>query len=343
VGAKTFPLSVRHDLDGRPGDHRAAHNIYGLQMCRASHDGLLRLQPDRRPFLFSRSGWAGLQRYGGHWSGDIEADWSALRGTIHQAFCFGLSGVGYYGSDIGGFTGEPTPELFTRWFQLGSFLPLFRTHCAFHVPRREPWEWGEAVMARLRDALRTRYRLLPYWYTLALSAARDGAPLVRPMAWLEPGLRGIDDQFLGGDHLLVAPVLSEGAASRRVVLPGGSWFDGDTGQPARGEVVVAAGLDRIPWFVRAGAVVPTEEVVDGTRRLVLLVAPPDGMAPAPGGLLLTDAGDGWDTPREETYSVAVDAGVVVVTRAVVAEGHLPFDEVEVRSIDGAPVRLEQAG
>ena len=129
-GDPTFPLSTRHDLDGRPSDHRDAHNIYGLQMCRASYDGLREVRPDERPFLFSRSGWAGMQRYGGHWSGDIEASWPSLRATLHQAFGYGVSGVGYYGSDIGGFTGRPSPELFTRWFQLASFLPFFRTHCA---------------------------------------------------------------------------------------------------------------------------------------------------------------------------------------------------------------------
>ena len=348
VGAKTFPLSVRHDLDGRPGDHRAAHNVYGLLMCRASHEGLLRLAPDRRPFLFSRSGWAGMQRHGGHWSGDIETDWSALRATMHQAFCFGLSGVGYYGSDIGGFTGEPTPELFTRWFQLGAFLPFFRTHCAFNLPRREPWEWGEEVMDRLRAALRTRYRLLPYWYSLALAAARDGAPIIRPLAWLQPDLRAIDDQFLVGDDLLVAPVLSEGALSRHVVLPPGTWYDGGTGQPLRGEVVVPAGPDRIPWFVRAGSVIPTEERVAGQRQLVLLVAPPDPADPAPGGRLLTDAGDGWAAPHEEAYRVTRDGGGVVgggvvVTREVVVAGQWGYETVAARCVDGSPVRLEQVG
>jgi alpha-glucosidase len=343
-GAKTFPLSVRHDLDGRPADHRTAHNVYGTQMCRASYEGLLRLQPDRRPFLFSRSGWAGQQRYGGHWSGDIEADWSALPGTIHQAFGFGLGGVGYYGSDIGGFTGEPSPELFTRWFQLCSFMPFFRTHCAFHLPRREPWEWGEEVVQRLRTALRTRYRLLPYWYTLALAAGHDGAPLVRPLAWADPVLRHVDDQFLLGDDVLVAPVLSEGAASRRVTLPAGTWYDGDTGAPVTGEVVVAAGPDRIPWFLRAGSVLPTEEVVDGGRQLVLLVAPPDASGdPAPGGRLITDAGDGWEPPHQEDYRVTRVDGVTAVGRVVVSKGHWPFSGVAVRSVDGSPARLDQPG
>jgi alpha-glucosidase len=339
-GDPTFPLSTRHALDGRGGDHREAHNVYGQLMCRASHEGLLDLQPGQRPFLFSRSGWAGMQRYGGHWSGDIAADWTALAATVHQAFGFGISGVGYYGSDIGGFTGVPSPELFTRWFQLMSFLPLFRTHCAFDVPRREPWEWGDVVMDRLRVALRRRYRLLPYWYTLALGAARDGAPYVRPLAWLDPALRSVDDVFLVGDAVLVAPVLAEGVTHRRIVLPAGPWFHGDSGARYDAAAVeVAVGPDDLPWFVRAGAVVPTEELDDGVRRLVLLVAPPAGPGPAPGGLLRTDAGDGWDPPHEERYGVQVVDGVIVVRREVLVPGAFGFDEVVVRAVDGSPARL----
>ena len=335
-GEPTFPLSVRHALDGRPGDHREAHNSYGLQMCRASYDGLLALRPDARPFLFSRSGWAGIQRYGGHWSGDIQTDWSSLLGTVHQAFSCGLSGVGYYGSDIGGFTGEPSPELFTRWFQLASFLPLFRTHCAFDVPRREPWEWDPDVTDRLRDALRRRYRLLPHWYTLTLAAARDGAPLVRPMAWEDPRLRGVTDQFLLGEDVVVAPVLVEGAKSRRVRLPDGVWFHGDTGEPAEGVVDQPVGPGDLPWFVRAGAVLPTED----SGRLVLLVAPPLGLEVSAGGRLLTDAGDGWEAPHEERYTAALDGDAVVVTREVVSAGVFEFERREVLALDGRPARLE---
>lgn len=333
-GDPTFPLSTRHALDGRPADHRYAHNIYALQMCRASHEGLRRLQPQQRPFLFSRSGWAGMQRYGGHWSGDIEADWSSLLGTIHQGLAYGASGVGYYGSDIGGFTGQPSPELFARWFQLASFLPFFRTHCAFQMPRREPWEWGEEVMGVLREALVRRYRLLPYWYTLAHAAARDGAPYVRPMAWADAGLRAVDDQFLLGDDVVVAPVLCEGAATRTVVLPAGAWFHGETGQRYEGRFDFAVGPHDVPWFVRAGAVVPTQESSD----LVLLVTPPEG-SEAPGGRLVTDAGDGWDPPHEERYDVVRSGDEILVTRSVVAGGHLPFTSTAVRRVDAGPVRL----
>ena len=334
-GDPTFPLSTQHDLDGCPSDHRDAHNLYGLQMCRASYEGLRRIRPDERPFLFSRSGWAGMQRYGGHWSGDIEASWPSLRGSLHQALGFGVSGIGYYGPDIGGFTGTPSPELFTRWFQLASFLPFFRTHCAWHVPRREPWEWGDEVMDRLRAALKRRYRLLPLWYSLALENACTGAPYVRPLAWSDPLLRGMSDVFLLGDDVLVAPVLEEGATTRRVLLPEGAWFHGDTGERFEGSAELAVTDGDTPWFIRAGAVVPTEE--DG--RLVLLAAPPSGPRSSTGGRLLTDAGDGWSEPHEERYTTVMADGVVVVTREVVAEGAFGFSGVEVRAIDGRPALL----
>lgn len=334
-GETTLPLDTRHDLDGHPADHRAAHNVYGLLMCRATYEGLRLLAPDRRPFLFSRSGWAGMQRYGGHWSGDIGTDWSSLAATIHQALAFGISAVGYYGPDIGGFTGHPSAELFTRWFQLASFLPFFRTHCAFTAPRREPWEWGEEVLALLRASLQRRYRLLPYWYTLALQAGRDGAPYVRPLSWEDPALRTVEDEFLVGPDVLVAPVLQEGATHRDVVFPGGVWCHGETGAQFAGSASFPVGPADTPWFIRAGAVVPTEE--DG--RLVLLAAPPDESQHGTAGVLLTDAGDGWEVPHEERYRCCERSGVVVVEREIVRPGTFPFSGVAVRALGGRPARL----
>jgi alpha-glucosidase len=278
-----------------------------------------------------------MQRYGGHWSGDIEASWGSLRSALTQCLGYGVSGVPYYGPDIGGFTGDPSPELFTRWFQLSSFLPFFRTHCAWNVPRREPWEWGEEVLERLRGALLRRYRMLPLWYSLALESARTGAPYVRPLAWVDPALRAVDDAFLLGEDVLVAPVLAEGAARRTVRLPDGVWWHGEDGTHHDGTIVLPVGPEDTPWFVRAGAVVPTEE----EGRLVLLVAPPAPGVPGVGGHLLTDAGDGWDAPHEETYAVAEDGDGLVVSRQVVHAGAFGFSGIEARSIDGRPVRLTE--
>ncbi|CAM5378609.1 TIM-barrel domain-containing protein [Streptomyces narbonensis] len=129
-GDPTLPRSARHALDGRGGDHREAHNVYGLTMARAGYEGLRRLRPEERPFLFSRSGWAGMQRYGGTWSGDVSTGWPGLRASLSLVLGLGLCGVPYSGPDVGGFDGSPSPELYLRWIQLGAWLPFFRTHSA---------------------------------------------------------------------------------------------------------------------------------------------------------------------------------------------------------------------
>ncbi|NEY36061.1 glycosyl hydrolase, partial [Streptomyces sp. PRKS01-65] len=260
-GEPTLPRSARHHLEGRGGDHREAHNVYALCMARAGYEGLRALVPGERPFVFSRSGWAGMQRYGGTWSGDVATGWSGLRASLALVLGLGLCGVPYSGPDVGGFDGSPSPELYLRWFQLGAYLPLFRTHASVRAGRREPWEFGPEVLEHARAALVERRRLLPYFVTLAHLARRTGAPYVRPVWWPAPedrALRDCEDAFLLGDCLLVAPVLDEGAGRRVVRLPRGRWYDTATERaydgPAR--VVVDAPLSRIPVFARAGAVLP---------------------------------------------------------------------------------------
>jgi alpha-glucosidase len=260
-GDPTLPRSARHSLEGRGGDHREAHNVYALAMARAGYEGMRELRPKLRPFLFSRSGWAGMQRYGGSWSGDVTTGWPGLRASLSLVLGLGLCGVPYSGPDVGGFTGSPSPELYLRWFQLGAWLPLFRTHSAIFAGRREPWEFGEEVLEHARAALLERRRLLPYFVTLAHMARRTGAPYVRPVWWKAPrdrALRDVEDAFLLGDALLVAPVMEEGARQRAVRLPHGRWYDTATGEAydGPGQVVLDAPLSRIPVLVRAGSVVP---------------------------------------------------------------------------------------
>ncbi|EFL30749.1 glycosyl hydrolase [Streptomyces viridochromogenes DSM 40736] len=260
-GESTLPRSARHSLEGRGGDHREAHNVYALCMARAGFEALRTLAPLERPFLFSRSGWAGMQRYGGTWSGDVATGWPGLRASLALVMGLGLCGVPYSGPDIGGFDGDPSPELYLRWFQLGAWLPLFRTHASLRAGRREPWEFGPEVLEHARVALVERRRLLPYFMTLAHLARRTGAPYVRPLWWSAPeerALRDCGDAFLLGDSLLVAPVLDPGADRRAVQLPRGRWYDTVTEQAYEGpaQVLVEAPLSRIPVFARAGAVLP---------------------------------------------------------------------------------------
>lgn len=314
-GDMTLPRSARHSLEGRGGDHREAHNVYGLAMARAGYEGLLRLRPDERPFLFSRSGWAGMQRYGGTWSGDVSTGWPGLRASLALVLGLGLCGVPYSGPDVGGFDGSPTPELFLRWYQLGAWLPLFRTHAAIGAGRREPWEFGPEVLEHARVALAERERLRPYFTTLARLARMTGAPYVRPLWWGTPEdrvLRDCEDAFLLGDALLVAPVLTRGADRRAVRLPRGRWYDTTTGQgyEGPGQVLLDAPLSRIPVLARAGAVLPMRGE-DGELALEVW-APAAGRTG--GGLVVRDAGDGWETAEIERYQSRLADGRVVVER-----------------------------
>ncbi|GGW17229.1 glycoside hydrolase family 31 protein [Streptomyces globisporus] len=334
-GDPSLPRSARHVLEGAGGDHREAHNVYALAMARAGYEGLLRLRPEERPFLFSRSGWAGMQRYGGTWSGDVTTGWPGLRASLSLVLGLGLCGVPYSGPDVGGFDGFPSPELYLRWFQLGAYLPLFRTHSAIDAGRREPWEFGPEVLEHARTALVERERLHPYFVSLSQVARLTGAPYVRPVWWGAPGdraLRECEDAFLLGDALLVAPVLEPGVRRRAVRLPRGRWYDTVTGRAYEGpgQVLVDAPLSGVPVLARAGAVIPVRGA-DGEPELEV-------WAPAPGrtggGLVVRDAGDGWAEAEVERYATRWEGGRVVVERGG-GEGEIDC-RVRVRGVADAP-------
>ncbi|MFI7009800.1 glycoside hydrolase family 31 protein [Streptomyces sp. NPDC050145] len=312
-GETTLPRSSRHALEGRGGDHQEAHNVYGLCMARAGYEGLLELRPRERPFVFSRSGWVGMQRYGGTWSGDVATGWPGLRASLSLVLGLGLCGVPYSGPDVGGFDGHPSPELYLRWLQLGAYLPLFRTHSALRAGRREPWTFGDEVLGHARGALEERRRLVPYFVTLAHLAQRSGAPYVRPLWWGAPedrALRDVEDAFLLGDALLVAPVTEPGARHRRVRLPRGRWYDTATGAvfEGPGQVTVEAPLSRVPVLARAGAVIPVRGEDGG---LALEVWAPARGATG-GGVVVADPGDGWEEPVIERFRTRWSGGRVVV-------------------------------
>ncbi|WP_351237370.1 glycoside hydrolase family 31 protein [Streptomyces sp. NPDC002133] len=319
-GDMTLPRSARHALEGRGGDHREAHNVYALGMARAGYEGLRRLRPRERPFLFSRSGWAGMQRYGGTWSGDVSTGWPGLRASLSLVLGLGLCGVPYSGPDVGGFDGSPSPELYLRWFQLGAYLPLFRTHAAIDAGRREPWEFGPQVLGHAKAAMLQRERLRPYFVTLAHLARLTGAPYVRPVWWGAPddrALRDCEDAFLLGDALLVVPVLERGTDRRAVRLPRGRWYDTVTGEAydGPGQVLLDAPMSRIPVLARAGAVIPVRGEDGGTELEVW--APAAGRTG--GGLVVEDPGNGAEgdvpaQPELERYASRLVDGRVVVER-----------------------------
>ncbi|HXF70975.1 MAG TPA: glycoside hydrolase family 31 protein [Thermoflexus sp.] len=319
-GEPTFPRTVRHALEGRGGDHREAHNLYGLLMNQAAWEALRELRPDRRPFLLTRSGWAGVQRYAWNWTGDTESTWAMLRRTLSVVLGLGLSGIPYTGPDIGGFSGAPSAELFIRWFQAAAFMPFFRNHAAKETPRREPWAFGEPALSIIREFLRLRVRLLPYLYTLAWETAQTGAPLVRPLFWLDekdPSLWEIEDAFLLGPALLVAPVVEEGARSRTVFLPAGEWYDfwSDQRFTGPGTVEASAPLERIPVFVRAGSILPMAD--DGLTLHVYVPSAGGGE-----GFLYHDEGDGFGPYRMARFRMEREGHHVRLHW--VDEGELPW-------------------
>lgn len=323
--SKTLPDDVVHQADGRLESHRAAgHNVYGLQMAQASRDGQLAASPDKRPFTMTRAGHAGVQRYATTWTGDNRSTWDHLRLSITMVMNQGLSGIGFSGSDSGGFKGAPDAELYTRWIQVSSMMPYFRTHSSESSPTREPWSFGTVCEARVRSAIEWRYRLLPYFYSVAQEASSSGVPMVRPLFFDDPSdkaLRSIEDQFLVGDALLVAPVVEQGARQRLVHLPRGTWYDFHSGEahPGNRQITVAAPLDRLPLFVRAGQTIPLWPVRQSTsgglpRKLELWAHEGAGTS-----WWYEDAGDGYDflsgASRQTTLTSTLEGGTFTLTSA----------------------------
>jgi alpha-glucosidase len=270
-----MPPDALHRPDGANGPaipHAAFHNAYGMQMARATYEGLGRLRPNARPFVLTRSGYAGVQRYAAVWTGDNRSEWAHLRLAARMCLGMGMSGLPFVGFDAGGFWLDATGELLVRFTQLGAFFPFFRNHAAMGTKAQEPWEFGVHVEALLREALELRYRMLPYLYTAFAQAARDGSPISRPLvyAWPEDtSLANVEDEFLFGEALLIAPVLSEGQGHRPVSFPRGTWIDWLTGErftgPIRAEV--DAPLDVLPIYARAGSIVPQGPVMQYVGEL----------------------------------------------------------------------------
>ena len=268
----TMPLDVRHHGDGQPADHREIHNVYGLLNTQATYEGLRRLRPNDRPFVLSRASFAGGQRYSALWPGDNISTWEHFRATIPMLTGMGLSGLAFVGSDIGGFAGVPSAELYTRWLQAGVFYPFMRTHTTLGTPDQEPWSFGTVHEAINRSAIELRYRLLPHIYNVMAESSTTGLPAMRPLVLEYPDDRrtwGLDDEFMFGRDLLLAPVLQEAERVREVYLPKGEWFDFWTGRRYDGgsNARIPVTLESIPIFVRGGAFVFSQPVVQHTGEM----------------------------------------------------------------------------
>ncbi|HEX4155408.1 MAG TPA: TIM-barrel domain-containing protein [Acidobacteriaceae bacterium] len=352
--SKTMPEDVVHRIDEpaslgegfakRTALHAEIHNVYGMENSRATHDGLLTLRPNVRPFVLTRASYAGGQRYGATWTGDNSSTWNHLRQTTPQLENLGLSGFSLAGADVGGFAGSPPPDLLTRWLMLAAFQPIDRDHAAKGTRPHEPWADGAAQEAIRRRYIEERYRLLPYLYTTAEETSRDGLPILRPLFLEFPHATSdghpldldAPGEFMFGPDLLVADSPSpEDVAPYEVHLPPGVWYDYWTGDkldrrelvasrdleihntdaaaPALKPIMVKPKLDQLPIYVRAGAIVPIEPLVESTEEK------PDGpltlrvFSPAPGGAcagdLYEDDGQSYDFRRGDSLRLHITCSV----------------------------------
>ena len=270
---KTFPYDTPHAGDGMPDTHRRYHNVFGMQMARSSFEGLKKLAPEKRPFVLTRAGFAGIQRYSAVWTGDNYAGWEHLALSIPMLANMSVSGVPFVGADVGGFQDMPTGELYTRWLQAAALTPFLRSHSVGWVGNKEPWEFGDEFTRINRETVELRYQFLPYLYTLFREHERTGAPVMRPL-WFEfPDDKStylVNDEYMIGGDVLVAPVVKDGMRTRGIYLPAGAgWIDWWTGEQLESGKThyPKVPLDRLPIYVRVGSVIPTQSVIQHTGQM----------------------------------------------------------------------------
>lgn len=267
-------FSIAEDMLFEHGSvtHDRYHNQYANLMAQASLKGSHKIDPQARPFLLTRSAFTGIQRYSAVWTGDNASNWRHLRMSIPCTINLGLSGVAFNGPDVGGFMGHTTPELLVRWYQAGFLFPFFRNHTMLDSKAQEPWQFGTECLAYVRETIKTRYRLMPYLYNCFFEHYLTGDPILRPLMYEYEGreFENLDDQFLIGGQIMVAPILYGEGQGREIVtrrikcqlrsitFPPGWWFDLNMGEWIEGDKTIryAAGLDEVPLFIRDGSIIP---------------------------------------------------------------------------------------
>lgn len=263
---KTMDLDVIHKNNGKPMTHEELHNLYGLLMSKATYEGMKDHMNGRRPFILTRAGYSGIQRYAAIWTGDNRSFWEHMAMAIPMVLNMGLSGLPFAGPDIGGFAHHTSAQLLVRWTQMGAFFPYCRNHSSLGTTRQEPWSFGEQIEGVLREYIGLRYRWLPHLYNLFHEASQTGMPIIRPLILeypRDPQVTNLCDQFLVGADVLIAPIYRPDTYCRAVYLPEGIWHDYWTGERHQGgkHILVDAPLDVLPMFIRASSI-----VVEGSLR-----------------------------------------------------------------------------
>ncbi|HHY74383.1 MAG TPA: DUF4968 domain-containing protein [Bacillus bacterium] len=257
---KTMDLEVIHDNDSDLKTHEELHNIYGLLMGKATYDSLVKQLQGKRPFLLTRAGFSGIQRYAAVWTGDNRSFWEHLEMSLPMCMNLGVSGIPFCGPDVGGFAHDANGQLLTRWMQVGAFTPFFRNHNALDSVDQEPWAFGEKYEQIIKKYIDLRYQWLPHFYTLFMEASKTGIPVMRPL-FLEypddPNVSNLFDQFLIGENVLIAPIMKPDTNNRVVYLPEGNWVNYWTDEITSGRkhILVEAPLETLPIYIKRGTMI----------------------------------------------------------------------------------------
>jgi len=272
VWGKDVPSFLHLNWDGHGSTYQYGKNVYGSLMARSTYEGAKKHLNGERPFVLTRSGYSGLQRYTSIWTGDNQATEDHMLLGVRMLNSLGLSGVSFAGMDIGGFSGNPTQTLYTRWMQLGAFMPLYRGHTSFTMMRGEPWSFGEVFEDVVRRYIGFRYQLMPYIYSNFYESSQNGMPVMRSLAIDYPHdsiiYEGDSQQhYLFGPSMLVAPCKSTEELSK-VYLPQGEWYDLFTDKLYAGNQKIAAesGLYKLPVYIKAGSIIPMQKLVESTSE-----------------------------------------------------------------------------
>jgi alpha-glucosidase len=272
LGGSYLPDNLLFDFDGHKANALEAKNVYGFQMARSSYESAVKFGKGRRPFILTRSAFAGVQRYSAVWSGDNTASDEGLLSGVLLNNQMGLSGIPFIGPDLGGYIGDGTKDLFKRWMEVGVFSPFVRNHKGFFAPANEPWSYGEEAEAISKTFIEFRYRLMPYIYSAFYEATQTGMPIARSLCINYTHDDKVYDnvyqyQFLFGDALMVVPVTGQ-ETNKKIYLPKGEWFDLFTDEKTNGEKELTKETPayQIPLFIKASSIIPTQSIVQSTRE-----------------------------------------------------------------------------
>jgi len=265
------PDNVLFNYDGHLTSMLQAHNVYGLQMARSSYEGAVE-QFKERPFVLSRSGYAGLQRYSALWTGDNRAEDDHMLQGVRLLNSLGVSGVAFTGMDIGGFTGNPTTNLYIRWMELGAFIPYYRNHTALNSKAAEPWTFGEDALDIVRNYISLRYQMLPYIYSTFYNATQNGMPVMRSLAidyTFDPKVMDVayQNQFEFGDAFMIAPFESTKDYGK-VYFPKGTWYELYTGAKEEGGTakIIDLNINKLPVYVKGSSIIPMQSLIQSTAE-----------------------------------------------------------------------------